>query len=117
MTIHNMTNDMRAHRHFGFAIGLMTGTFVGAGLMMWLVPKAMSLRERMSASAKSLGERTSAQYHEASTSVGAAVGELARKGQDLSDDIAASVARGAHEVARAANVVERLAAAVTSDRR
>ena len=55
--------------------------------------------------------------HDASTGVGAAVSELARKGQDVSDDVAESVARRAHEVARGAQAVERFAMSTTGDRR
>ncbi len=113
-----MTINKQTPRYHRFAIGLMTGTCVGAGLMMWLAPKAASeLRRRLTASARSLAERTSARYHDASTGVGAAVSELARKGQDVSDDVAESVARGAHEVARGAQAVERFAMSTTGDRR
>ena len=42
---------------------------------------------------------------------------LARRGQDLSDDVAESVARGAQEIARGANAVEGVALAATGDRR
>ena len=63
----------------------------------------------MTDSAKSLGERASEQYQQASTHVGEAVDELTRKGQDVRDDVAEAVARGAHEV-------ERYATAAKSDR-
>lgn len=113
-----MTADIPARRNYGFAIGLLTGTCVGAGLMLWLAPAtAKELRRRMIASAKDLSNRTSARYEEASSSIGAAVGELARRGQDVGDDVAASVARGAHEVARTAQAVERIATSATSNRR
>ena len=42
---------------------------------------------------------------------------LAWKGQDLSDVVAESAARGAHQVARGANAVERVVLAATGDRR
>jgi hypothetical protein len=75
-----MNAHTREHPDSGFAIGLLTGTFVGAGLAMWLVPR---VRE--------------------------AVDDLTRKGQDVRDDVAEAVARGAHEV-------ERYATAAKSDR-
>ncbi|MGE5814907.1 MAG: YtxH domain-containing protein [Acidobacteriota bacterium] len=95
---------------YGFMIGLLTGTFIGAGLAMWFLPRSASeLRHRMSDSARSLGQRASDQYQKASTRTGEALDELARKGQGVRDDVADAVARGAHEV-------ERLATAAKTDR-
>jgi gas vesicle protein len=103
-------NAHTQHRDYGFVIGLVTGTFVGAGLAMWLAPRSGSeLRQRMTDSVRSLGKRASEQYQEASTRVGEAVDELTRKSQDVRDDVAGAVARGAHEV-------ERYATAAKSDR-
>ena len=105
MTLH--TEERRSH---GFAIGLLTGTFVGAGLAMWLAPRmASELRQRMTDSAKGLGRQASEQFEQASHRVGEAVSDLTRKGQDVRDDVADAVARGAHEV-------ERYATAARSDR-
>lgn len=112
-----MSTHTEEHRDHGFVIGLLTGTFVGAGLMMWLAPRTASeLRQRVSDSARKLGERASEQYQQASTGVGEAVGELARKGRGVRDDVADVVARGAHEVERGAHEVERYATAAKSDR-
>jgi gas vesicle protein len=100
----------QGHRDYGFMIGLLTGTFVGAGLAMWFAPRSGSaLRQRMTDSARSLGKRASEQYQQASTRVGEAVDELTRKGQDVRDDVADVVARSAHEV-------ESYATAVKTDR-
>lgn len=105
-----MSTHLQGHRDYGFVIGLLTGTFVGAGLAMWLAPRAASeLRQRISDSASSLGQRASERYKETSTRVGAAVDELTRKGQGVRNEVAAAVARGAHEV-------ERQATAARSDR-
>ena len=105
-----MNAHSQDHRDYGFVIGLLTGTFVGAGLAMWLAPRAASeLRERMTDSARRLGRRASEQYQQASARVGEAVEELTRKGQGVRDDVAEAVARGAHEV-------ERQARAAKSDR-
>jgi gas vesicle protein len=105
-----MNTPTQEHRDYGFVIGLLTGTFVGAGLAMWLAPRlASELRERMTDSARRLGQRASEQYQQASTRVGEAVDELTRKGQGVRDDVAEAVARGAHEV-------ERYATAAKSDR-
>jgi gas vesicle protein len=114
-----MNEELQDRRDYGFVIGLLTGTFVGAGLAMWLVPRlASELRQRMTDSAKSLGERASEQYQQASARVGETVDELtrqgrgvrndvgdaiddlARQGQGVRDDVADAVARGAHEVER-----------------
>jgi gas vesicle protein len=105
-----MNTHTQEHRDYGFVIGLLTGTFVGAGLMMWLAPRSGSeLHDRMTDSARSLGQRASEHYQQASTRVGEAVDELTRKGQGVRDDVAEAVALGAHEV-------ERYAAAAKSDR-
>jgi len=101
------TND---HRDYRLAIGFLAGTAVGVGLMMWLAPRAASeLRDRVTKTAKNLGERASNRYQQASSRVGEAVEELTRKGKAVRDDVAGAVARGAHEV-------ERLATAAKSDR-
>ena len=105
-----MTLQTQERRSHGFAIGLLTGTFVGAGLAMWLAPRiASELRERVTDSAKGLGLQASEQYEQASSRLGEAVSELTRKGQDVRDDVADAVARSAHEV-------ERYAIAAKSDR-
>jgi hypothetical protein len=64
---------------FGFTIGLATGMFVGAGLMIWLAPRVASeLRERITDSAKGIGQRASDHYEQASSRVGDAVEALTR---------------------------------------
>ena len=88
-------------RGFGFVVGLLAGTFVGAGLAMWLVPRSASeLRQRMSHGVKSLGTLASEEYQQASVRVGEAADQLVRKGDKVRDDVASLVARGAHEVER-----------------
>jgi gas vesicle protein len=105
-----MNAQTQEHRDYGFAIGLLTGTFVGAGLMLWLAPKLTSeLRQRVTDSANNLGRQASERYQQASARVGDAVDELTRKGQHVRDEVADAVARGAHEV-------ERYATAAKSDR-
>jgi len=96
-----MSTHSQEHRDYGFAIGLLTGTFVGAGLAIWLAPRlASELRERAADSARSLGQRATEQYQQASARVVEVVDELARKGQGVRDEVAEAVARGAHEVER-----------------
>ena len=96
-----MDTQTLQHRDYGFVIGLVTGTLVGAGLAMWLAPRAAAeLRERMTDSARSLGERTSERFQQVNARVGEAVDELTRAGQGVRDEVAGVVARGAREVER-----------------
>ncbi|OFW18846.1 MAG: hypothetical protein A3H97_14345 [Acidobacteria bacterium RIFCSPLOWO2_02_FULL_65_29] len=54
--LNDMNAHTQAHRDYGFAIGLLTGTFVGADLAMWFAPRVASeLRRRVTDSARSLG--------------------------------------------------------------
>jgi gas vesicle protein len=102
-----MDGHTHAHRDYGFMIGLLTGTFVGAGLAMWLAPRsAAELRQRVTDSAVRLGHRAFGRYQRASTHLGEAVDELTRKGRDVRDDVAGAVARGAHEVERYATAAK-----------
>ncbi len=108
-----MTGTAQERQDYSFVIGLMTGTIVGAGLVMWLAPRAAAeLRARMRENAKNVGQLASDSYQQASARVGGAVDELTRRGKGVRDDVAEVVARGAHEVARGAHEVERYAASV-----
>jgi gas vesicle protein len=96
-----MDTQTQGHRDYGFVIGLVTGTFVGAGLAMWLAPRAAAeLGERISDSAKTLGRQASERVQQANSHVVEAVGELTRTSQGVRDDVAEAVARGAREVER-----------------
>jgi gas vesicle protein len=97
-----MTTPMQEGRNYGFAIGVLTATFVGAGLALLFAPRVSALRNRLTESAKSLGRQTSAR-------VGETVDTLRDNAQDVRDDVADVVARSAHEV-------ERFATAARSDR-
>ena len=100
----------RPDRSYEVAFALLAGTVVGAGLALWLAPRGASeLRERVTESARRIGRRAAEGYDQAGARVSAVVDDLTRKGQDVRDDIAGTVARGAHEV-------ERYATAATSDR-
>jgi gas vesicle protein len=102
-----MNPGTQEHRNYDFVIGLVTGTFVGAGLAMWLAPRSASdLRQRLTASATSLGQLASERYQQASTRVGDAVDELTQKGQDVRDGVADAVARGARGVERYARAAK-----------
>lgn len=102
-----MNAQTQEHRDYRFVIGLLTGTVVGAGLMMWLAPRsAAELRQRVTDSARKLGQRASEHYEQASSRVGGAVDEITRKGQNVRNDVADAVARGAHEVERYAKAAK-----------
>ena len=99
--------EYRERRDYGFLFGLMTGTFVGAGLAIWLVPRAASeLRNRLTESLDDVGNRASDQFQQASARVGETVDQITRKGQGVRDDVAEAVARGAREVERYATAVQ-----------
>jgi gas vesicle protein len=86
-------------RDYRFVIGLLAGAVVGAGLALWLAPKAAAeIRGRIKDSAKNLGKQASDQYDQASARVGDKVDELTRAGNDVRDQMADAVARGAHQV-------------------
>ena len=89
---------------YGFVIGLLAGAFVGAGLVMWLGPRSAS---HLGDSARSLGERASARYRQASARVGEVVEDLTRRGQDVLDHAAEAVARVANEVESPASAARR----------
>jgi gas vesicle protein len=102
-----MNHNTQAQRGYGFVIGLLAGTAVGAGLTMWLAPAAAGeIRERVADSARTLGQRASERYQQASSRVGEAVDEITRKGNGVRDDVADSVARGAYEVERFAKAAK-----------
>jgi gas vesicle protein len=97
----------QARGHDGFIIGLLVGSFVGAGLAMWLAPRTVEeFRQRMNESTARLRRRASGTYQQASTGVRETVAELARKGRAARDGVADAVARGAHEVERSAASVK-----------
>jgi len=96
-----MDTQTQGHRDYGFVIGLVTGAFVGAGLALLLAPRGASeLRERMTDSARNIGERASERFQQVNARVGEAVDELTRTGQGVRDEVAGVVARSAREVER-----------------
>jgi gas vesicle protein len=94
----------------GFWFGLVTGAALGAGLTVYFAPRiGADIRKRVAASAKDLGDTASGYYDDVSTRVVEAVEELTAKGQEVRDAVADVVARSAHEVARGAREIERVA--------
>jgi len=79
-----MDAEIPKPRHHRFAIGLLTGAVVGVGLALWLGPGVTRSTRR----------------------IGRALNKLAGQGQDVRDDIAGAVARGAHQVERYATAAK-----------
>jgi gas vesicle protein len=95
------TQDRRDHR---LAIGLVAGAVVGAALTMWFAPRVRAeIRQRLAESTREIRESTFEYQARANARVGETADDLARKGQQVRDDVAGAVARGAHEVERLAN--------------
>jgi gas vesicle protein len=94
-----MNTETHERADHGFAVGLLTGMFVGAGLAILFAPRVSALRESLSESARSLGRQASAR-------VGETVDDLTRRSQDVRDTVADVVARGAHEVERFAGAAK-----------
>jgi gas vesicle protein len=95
------------HRDYGFAIGLLTGTFVGAGLALWCAPRlASELRARVTGSVRDAGQRVSDGYDHVTTRIANVATEVTRQGQDVRDGVADAVAHGAHEVERFAKATK-----------
>jgi len=100
--MHAQPHEQRQHRHrdYGFAMGLLTGTFVGVGLAFWFAPRLAALHERATDSAKELGKRATDRFEQISARIDTVASDMARKGQDARDGAADVVAQGAHEVER-----------------
>lgn len=74
-----MNEHTQKNPDYSFGIGLLTGAVIGAGLAIWLAPRAASeLRQRVAGAARSFGEQV----------------------QAVRDDIMTAVAKGADEVER-----------------
>jgi gas vesicle protein len=102
-----MNTPVEQPRDYRFVIGLLAGAAVGAGLALWLAPKAAAeIRGRIKDSARNLGKQASDQYDQASARVGDAVDDLARTGNGVRDQMADAVARGAHQVENFAKSVK-----------
>ncbi len=91
------TRDTQDRRDHTFWIGLLTGTVVGAGLVLWILPHATAeLRQRMTTSAKHLRTAASDRYRQASARVDETVDELTKTSQSLRHDVARTIGtRGA----------------------
>jgi gas vesicle protein len=101
--------DGHAHdtRSNGFLMGLLAGGIAGVGLGMLFAPRAvLDLRRQAADSAKSLGEAAADRCQEAGTRIGAAVDDLASKGQSVRDALSDGVVRRAQDVERFATALK-----------
>jgi gas vesicle protein len=106
-----MNGQETQDRDYRFLIGLAVGGLAGAGLALWLAPRAAAeIRARAINSARNLGDAASARYRDARSGVTDAVDRLTRKGQGVRDGMCDTVIRAAHGVESGAQGVQRLAA-------
>ena len=95
-----MTAQTPHSRDYGFVIGLITGSVIGAGLALWLAPNAAGeVRDRVKGTAQRIGGTAQR--------IGI---DLKQKSDDMRDHVADAVARSAHDV-------EQFAVAVKTERR
>lgn len=105
-----MNEQATQHRDYGFLAGLAVGSVVGAGLAMWLAPRAAAeIKARAADSVKTFGDAVSQRYRDAGRRVTEAVDGLTRKGQGLRDDVCDTVVRTAQDVEHRAQDVQRYA--------
>jgi gas vesicle protein len=106
-----MIEQSRETRDYRFVTGLALGSLVGAGLAMWLAPRAAAeIKARAVNSAKDFGDAVSGRYRGARLRVSEAVDGLSRKGQGLRDDACDTVVRAAQGVETGARNVQSYAA-------
>jgi gas vesicle protein len=105
-----MNDQARQHHDYGFVTGLVVGGVAGAGLAIWLAPRAAAeIKARAADSVKTLGNAVTERYLDAGRRVTEAVGGLTRKGQGLRDDVCDTVVRAAQNVEQGAQGVQRYA--------
>ena len=105
-----MNGQVQHDRDYRFLAGLTLGGAIGAGLALWLAPKAAAeIKERAVDSVKTLGNAASDRYRDARLRVSDAVDGLTRKGQGVRDGVCDTVVRGAQDVERSAQDVQRFA--------
>jgi hypothetical protein len=104
-------NEQATHNHdYRFLAAFALGGAVGAGLALWLVPRAAAeIKARAIDSARNLGDAVSGRYRDARGRVSGAVDGFTRKGQGLRDDVCDTVVRAAQEVESGAQSVQRYA--------
>lgn len=90
--------------------GLAIGSAAGAGLALWLAPRAAAeIRERAAETARALGDVVSGRYRFARVRLGEAVDGIARKGQGIRNEACDTVVRAAQGVESGARGVQQFA--------
>jgi gas vesicle protein len=103
-------NAPEEDRDYRFATGLVLGGIVGAGVAMWLAPRAAAeIKARAAETAKSFGDAVTDRYRDARLRVAGAVEGMSRKGQGLRNDACDTVARAAQDVEAGARTVQHVA--------
>ncbi len=106
-----MTEQPTRNHDYRFLAGLAVGGVVGAGLALWLAPRAAAeIKARAFDSARNLGDAVSGRYRDARGRVAGAVDGITRTGQGLRDGVCDTVVRAAQEVESGAQSVQRYAA-------
>jgi gas vesicle protein len=106
-----------------FLLGLVAGTAVGTGFALYFSPRLVSeLRQRVTDSAGDLRSAASERLQAVAARlvrvvdrVADAADDATRRGQEVRDDLADAVGRGAREVIRGALEVEQFAMASKTD--
>lgn len=102
-----MNGQEEQGRDYRFLIGLAVGGLAGAGLAMWLAPRAAAeVKARAVNSAMNFGDAVSERYRDARRRVTETADGLSRKGQGLRDDACDTVVRAAQEVEAGARHVQ-----------
>jgi gas vesicle protein len=77
-----------------FLMGLITGSVIGAGLVIAFAP---DLRKRLKTSGADLRDAASDGYQEAGARIAGVVDDVVARGQAIRDNVAEAVGRGARE--------------------
>lgn len=94
-----MNQTTHEHRPFSFALGLLAGTALGAGLTLWLAPRVTSeIHGRIEDAVEAFGDRAARRFESAGARVSAAADEIGARGARIRNDIADAVAQSAHDV-------------------
>jgi len=105
-----MNEQATQHHGYAFLTGLVMGGVAGAGLAMWLAPRAAAeIKARAVDSVRTLGNAVSDRYRDAGRRVTETVDDLTRKGQGLRNDVCDTVVRAAQGVEHGAQDVQRYA--------
>ncbi len=86
-----------------FLVGMLAGSVIGAGVAMWLAPRAArDIRQLISDSASEALDHATGRYQDVKTRLADTAEVLTQTGQDVRDDVADAVLNGANEVGRRA---------------